>query len=140
MKLKHRKSAGMSLIELLTVVSIVAILAAIAIPSYTTYVTKTNRAAARACMSEGAQFLERYYTTNMTYVGGTLALGCATESSLNTRYTIDLSPASTQRTYTIRATPIGAQLTRDTQCGVLTVNQAGLRTEGGTATSTNDCW
>jgi type IV pilus assembly protein PilE len=142
MNLKHRKSAGMSLIELLTVVSIVGILAAIALPSYTNYVMKTNRAAARACMSEASQFMERFYTTNMTYVGAdaVLTIGCATESALNTRYTIDLSPASTQRTYTIRATPIGAQATRDTECGVLTLNQAGLRTEGGTATSTTPCW
>ena len=88
MKLKHRKSAGMSLIELLTVVSIVAILAAIAIPSYTTYVTKTNRAAARACMSEAAQYMERFYTTKMTYIGADalMVLGCASNSpSASTR-------------------------------------------------------
>jgi len=142
MNLKHRMSAGFSLIELLTVVSIIGILAAIALPSYTNYIMRTNRAAARACISEASQFMERFYSTNMTYVGAdaVLALGCATESSLDTRYTIDLNPASTQRAYRIRATPIGVQATRDTKCGVLTLNQAGLRTEGGTATSTNECW
>jgi type IV pilus assembly protein PilE len=142
MNLKHRKSAGMTLIELMIVMAIIAILAAIAYPSYQNYVMRTNRAAARACLSEGSQFMERYYTSNMTYVGAeaVLALGCATESNLDQRYTIDANPAPTQRAYTLRATPIGAQLTRDTQCGVLTLNQAGTRTEGGTATTTAECW
>jgi type IV pilus assembly protein PilE len=142
MNLKHRKSAGVTLIELITVVAIVGILASIAIPSYPRYVTRTNRAAARACLSEFSQSMERYYTTNLTYVGAAPVLGCATESNLDQRYTfaVDDPPTPTQRTYRVSATPIGAQLTADTLCGVLTLNQAGLRTEGGTATSTNECW
>jgi type IV pilus assembly protein PilE len=45
----------------------------------------------------------------------------------------------TRSTYTIVATPINAQVTRDTQCGALKIDQAGTRTIGGTGTL-NQCW
>jgi type IV pilus assembly protein PilE len=142
MKFKHLRSAGVSLIELLTVVAVVGILAAIAFPSYQNYMTRTNRAAARACLSEYAQSMERFYTTNLTYVGAAPVLGCATEGALDTRYTfaVDAAPAVTQRTFQVSATPIGTQLARDTLCGVLTLNQANVRGEGGTAATATECW
>ena len=130
---KHAR--GVTLIELLIVMVVVALLASIAWPSYQNYVMRTHRAAARACLSEMAQFMERYYTTNMTYVGANPDLGCETEGNLNTKYTFSLSPAPTQRTYRIRAVPLGAQQDRDTQCGTLALNQAGARSP-----TTNGCW
>jgi type IV pilus assembly protein PilE len=129
------RARGVTLIELLVVMVVVALLAAIAWPSYQNYVMRTHRAAARACLSEMAQFMERYYTTNMTYVGANPALGCETESNLDTKYTFDLNPAPTQRTYRIRAVPLDAQQDRDTQCGTLSLNQAGTRTP-----NTDGCW
>jgi len=134
MKSNYRKAAGMTLMELMTVMAIVGILAAIAFPAYQTYVVKTNRAAARACLSEGAQFMERFYTTKLTYVGAVLAMDCA--NSLNTKYNFEINPNPPgQRTYRLRAVPIGAQLDRDTLCGTLTLNQAGARTP-----TTAACW
>lgn len=134
------KEAGFTLIELMIVVLIVAVLAAIAVPSYRQYVIRTNRAAAKACMSEYAQYMERYYTTKMTYVGGAPLLGCAADGGLNQRYTISAAVvAATQRTYTVTATPINGQLSGDTKCGTLTVDQAGVRTESGTA-DVAYCW
>lgn len=135
-----RRSSGFTLIELMVVVAIIGLLAAIAIPSYRAYVVRTHRTSAKACMSEYAQFMERYYTTNLTYVGGVPALGCAGESPLNQNYTISAAVvAPTQRTYTITATPINGQLTGDTQCGTLSIDQAGTKTETGSK-DVAYCW
>lgn len=129
----HR-ATGFTLIEVMIVVAIIAILASIALPSYQQHILTTNRASAKACMSEFAQAYERRYTTNMTYDSDDdIVLGCQTEGTLDDRYTI--TAANTATTFTITATPIGAQL-KDTQCKTLTLNQAGTKTASGTGT----CW
>lgn len=132
------RAAGVTLIELMVVLLIVAILAGIAFPAYQSHIVRTNRAAARACLMENSQFLERYYTTNLTYVGAVPALGCAADANLSTRYTFT-APTLTQRTYVLAATPIGVQLAKDTQCGTLGIDQASLRTATGTA-GLAGCW
>ena len=141
MKATLRRNRGITLIELMVVMAIVAILTAIAYPSYQAYAVRTNRAAARACLSEAAQFMERYYTSNMTYVGAedVLQLGCMSEGGLDTKYTFAATPDPTQRTFTLVATPILAQLERDTDCGALSLNEVGTRTKSGTSTVAK-CW
>lgn len=135
----HRSAArGFSLIELMVAVTILAILAAVAFPSYRNHVVKTHRDTAKACLVEHAQFLERYYTTNLTYEGANPALGCQTESGMDDRYTFAADDL-TATTYTLTATPIGAQATSDTKCGVLTLYEDGSREEGGSG-DLADCW
>lgn len=129
---------GFTLVELMVVVMIVAILSAIAIPSYTRHIARTNRSAAKACLSEAAQFMERYYTTNLTYDGATLRLGCQTESKLDQRYTLAVSNLDA-KTYTVTATPVGAQASRDVRCGALSVDQDGKRGAEGVG-GVADCW
>ena len=134
------RSRGFTLIELMIVVAIIAILAAIAYPTYVNYITKTRRAAATACLSEYANYMERYYTTNLRYdqdKSGTaddltkVILDCAAQSQTGQYYSYGFAaaPALSQSTYKILATPIpgSVQAARDTQCGVLGIDQAGQR-------------
>jgi type IV pilus assembly protein PilE len=138
-----RHQSGFTLVELMITVAIMAILTAIVVPAYTSYVVKANRGAAKACMSEYAQFMERYYTTagNLSYAGATPGtLGCASDANLNSAYTFSVTTnINSPRLYTVTAAPAGAQLSRDTQCGTLTLDQAGMRSKSGSA-ALNSCW
>jgi len=133
-----RASGGFTLIELLVVVTIVAILASIAYPSYQNHITRTHRGAAKACLSEYAQFMERYYTTNLTFVDAAPALPCSTDSDMGERYTFTTSNLG-QATFTVTATPIGTQLKRDKDCAVMGTSQNGARTATGTK-GPSYCW
>jgi type IV pilus assembly protein PilE len=139
--LRGRQGGGFTLIELMIVVAIIAILAAIALPAYTSYITKTKRVAAEGCLSEHANYMERYYTTNLSYKGAALpGLDCASPQRTGANYSYDLPASSLSvSTYTITATPTGAQLSRDTQCGTLSINQAGTRGAAGSA-GVAGCW
>ncbi|MDO5610324.1 MAG: type IV pilin protein [Pseudomonadota bacterium] len=128
---------GFTLIELMIAVAILAILAGIALPSYSQYVIKTRRAAAAACVQEGAQFMERYRTTNMTYAGGAPP---ACSSDISAHYTVGLSGAATAAAFTIQAVPQGAQATKDTKCATLSIDQRGTRSVSGTGGTVADCW
>ncbi len=137
-KLPHKRAgvAGFTLIELMITVAIIAILAAIAMGSYNWAMVKSRRAAAVTCLQQGAQFMERYYTTNMSYLKATAPTTCEGVSA--TFY--DLSGGTpTASTFTLTATPTARQ--NDTLCGTLTINQQGVRTASGTASaSPAQCW
>ena len=87
---------------------------------------------------EGAQRMQRWYTTNLTYVGAP-APQCEPEVA---RFynVVNNVPAATATTYVVTAQPIGAQLANDTRCGTLTLNQAGTKTKSGTAAAVSDCF
>ena len=125
---------GFTLMELVITVLVVAILAAIALPSYQQAIRKGNRADAKAILMETAQFMERYYATNNTYVGATLLSNRSPKGAADgdRKYVITM-PTQTAGTYVVQAAPFGAQ-TNDS-CGTLTLSNTGVQTP-----STAGCW
>lgn len=129
------RSNGFTLIEVMIAVVIIAILASIAYPSYMKYTVKTRRAAAGACLMERAQFMERYYSTNLGYTGAAIpATGCVNE--LAGFYTFSAPAGLTGTAYSISAVPQGVQATKDTECATMTINQSGTKTASGSLSST----
>lgn len=137
-----RRPLGFTLIELMIAVVIVAILSTIAVNSYSNATTRSRRAAVEAHLQDIANRQEqvlldaRGYATSYT----TPPLP-ALPSNLSASYTVTVAAnnAATPPTFTITATPKGRQLTADTRCGTLTLNQAGTKTKSGTATLA-ECW
>lgn len=135
---RARYSTGFTLIELMVTVVIVAILAAIALPSYRQHVVRSNRATVEAFMLEVANRQERYLLDKRTYAGSLTALGMSAGADVSSNYTVAVaSSSSAGLTYTITATPIGSQLSGDTACGVLTLDQLGAKTAAGGG---SNCW
>ncbi len=130
---------GFTLLELMITVAIVAILSTIAYASYQDQVIRSRRAAAATCLQERAQFLERYYTTNMTYANAPAPTAC--DADVAAHYaTPAFSAAPTAKAYTLQIVPTGAQAAKDTKCGTLSINQLGVRGKSGTAGAASDCW
>jgi len=133
-----RSAEGFTLIELLIVVAIVGILVAAAVASYSFATVKASRAAGKGCLMEQAQLAERFYTTNLTYVGVGVA-ACVTDPALTADYTITPAAAPTATTFSFQAVPAGRQATQDTLCATLTVDQVGTKGDTGTGSPT-ECW
>lgn len=132
MKLKQ-KTSGFTLIELMVVMAIIAIIAAIAYPSYQQSIQRSRRAAAAGCLMGLSQFMERYYTTNMSYLNAVLP---ACQAEVNQFYVSNFAAGPTATTYTLQVIPQGAQA-NDT-CGTLSIDQAGVRTPAPAASP--QCW
>ena len=135
---------GFTLIELMIAVAIVAIIAAIALPSYRESVAKSRRADAKDSLLEAAQWMERRYTLNRTYIlpNGT-SLPAPRVGSSSTYYTMSLgtgTDATTADTFLLRMTPQG-NMAND-RCGTFTVTQNGLKGAADSTTSTlsSECW
>jgi type IV pilus assembly protein PilE len=134
------RSRGFTLVELMITVGIVAILAAIAYPAYQQQVVKTHRSAAKACLAQYAQFMERYYTTTLTYVGAAPVLGCASEGQIANHYGFSVEDVGANA-YRVVATPTTSFAARDTRCGTLSIDNAGQRSAGtGSVDDVRYCW
>lgn len=125
------RHSGFTLVELMIVVAIIAILASIALPAYNNHTRKARRAAGAACAAAVAQQAERWYTTNLTYVGFTADTTICEAKSLEF-YGVATTGTLDAKNYTIAATPKGVM--SGDSCGVMTVNQAG------TKSPSSGCW
>ena len=134
----RRRDAGFTLIELMIVVAIIGIIAAIAYPSYSDNVRKTRRAVAQADLMELAQWMERQYSADFSYLEGTSQPVLPFTESPRTGtafYNLNFTGAVTQNAYTVQAVPTGDQQNDD--CGTLSMTQTGAKTASGTGTN---CW
>ena len=139
----HKKQTGFTLIELMIVIAIVGILAMIALPMYSDYVTRARRTDGQTTLFQVAQELERCYTQYSTYNKS----GCSLVATDGATVIIDQSSpegfyaikgALTSTTFTLTATPQGAQETNDTQCEDLTLTHLGV--QGATGDEPTKCW
>jgi type IV pilus assembly protein PilE len=135
-----------TLIELLAALAIVGILSALAYPSYLGYVTRSNRAIAKAQLTQIAAREELYFQDNKQYTSALSALGFSADSyCLDNRQHVvactaagrvyRFSVSSTPMTFFATAAPQAQQAERDDRCGSLGTNEQGSRTAGRA-----DCW
>ena len=102
---------GMTLIEIMIVIAIIGLLSAIAYPAYTNHILKANRIVALADIAKIQLELETKYITSYSDIASSIVSGgtcsfCETQSD---KYTLSLE-GLTATTYTIKATPIKAQI------------------------------
>ncbi len=126
------KQRGFSLMELMIAVVVAGILLAVAVPTYQGYLNSNRRAVAGACLAELSQYMERVYTSSMTYNVNngvpTVLPDSNCQQTLMGTYAFTLNAGA--QTYTLTAEPKGAQ-SGDSSCGTLAVNQAGVRSANG---------
>jgi type IV pilus assembly protein PilE len=135
---------GFTLIELMITVAIVAILATIASTSYNSQVQKSRRTDARSAILDLAGREEKLFSTTNAYSAVASDLGYAAAGTPwpiavgSNYYNVGVTVGNPPTTYVITATPINSQVS-DTQCTTLFVDQTGLQSSTGSAT-TATCW
>jgi len=147
--LKKKKQGGFTLLELMIVVVIIGVLSAMAYPSYMQYVVSTKRTAATSVLLQVADRQQQFFMDNKTFTADMTNLGFPASplvvgddgrplasGDAKSVYTISMSNVGVT-TYTITATPLHAQLSRDTDCGALTLDQSLAKGAGGAVA---DCW
>ena len=131
------------MIELMIVVLVMGILVAVAIPAYDNYITRATRTKATQSLMDVAGLEERFFYSNNKYTDQLSSLGIAgtsgdycVDSCTDSRYYTITIPSASTTDYTLQAAPGGNQ-TKDTVCGDLTINRAGVKTP---AQSSARCW
>jgi type IV pilus assembly protein PilE len=134
---------GLTLIELMIVVAVLAILATIAVPTYDRYQRGARRADGKSGLTAVALAQERVFSVYQRYVAlktletlGGLDSTLADGDSPKGKYSLSVVRNATS--FTVSATP-KPNAAADPECGVLTLDSTGAKTESGTKTLA-DCW
>lgn len=154
-----KKHSGFTLIELMIVIAIIGVLAMVAYPAYQNYSTRTKRSDAKVALVQLQQAQEKYRANCPQYATAinTTTRSCTTGSynlvgkttSEKAYYNLSISIPTTctansttpaAACYILTATATSDQAT-DTACATLIINQDGLKTSNGSATTdANNCW
>jgi type IV pilus assembly protein PilE len=124
---------GFTLIEVMITVVIVGILAAIAYPNYTQFVAKGARADGLAGLMNVSNRQEQFYLDHRSFAIDMTEIGLSTDPWIveNTYYEIDTTLSGDG--YTVTATAVGVQATRDAVCATITLTSVGTK-------SPTECW
>lgn len=136
----NKRSGGFSLIELMIVVSILAIVVAWGYSSYRDTVLKSRRAEGLGELLVLADEMERFYSSQGTYIGATLGTSASSVHALNSEngyYGFGITSATAVQ-FTITAAPQGGQAD-DGKCGTFTLTSLGVKSTDGSL-PTNKCW
>jgi type IV pilus assembly protein PilE len=117
---------GFHLLELLLVCGLVSLMLLFAVPSFITPIQTVKRQEAKVMLLRYAAALERYYFQHMTYQGATSDLLHLPSLAADGQYHITITSEDDEH-YVLRAVPQGAQAKRDSDCKILTINEAGER-------------
>ncbi len=136
----NKRSRGFSLIELMIVVAILAIVVTWGYSSYRDTVLKSRRAEGLGELLILADEMERFYSSQGTYIGATLGTSANSVHALNSEsgyYGFTIT-AQTAVQFTIAAAPQGGQAD-DTKCGTFTFTSLGVKSSSGSLPN-NKCW
>lgn len=135
-KRKIHPQTGFTLLELLVVIAVIGVLASLAVSRYQTHIISANRQAAVATLQLAQQSMERGFLRSSSYVNAMdNAQLAAITAMMPASHTFAQSGVA-QNAYTLTATPTATN--PDALCGVLRIDQTGLRSVG--SGTVDECW